>query len=128
MRNLGIFIDDDLSMRHHVDVITARCYASLRQLRAVRRFVLVPVTQSLVTSLAITRLRYCSCVPLGLPATTTDICNPSRTLLRAWCSTYFGQTTSALICLHWLRVYERVLFKVAVTVFWSLLGSAPPYL
>ena len=34
-RNLGVYFDSELSMRRHIDVITARCYASVRQLRAI---------------------------------------------------------------------------------------------
>jgi len=34
----------------------------------------------------------------------------------------------ALISLHWLRVPERILFKVAVQTYWALRGDAPQYL
>ena len=36
--------------------------------------------------------------------------------------------TDALISLHWLRVPERILFKIAVTTYRALNGSAPAYL
>jgi hypothetical protein len=55
-RDLGVYFDSDLSIRRHIDVITTRCYATLRQLRAVRRYVSQPVMQSLVTSLVLSRL------------------------------------------------------------------------
>ena len=67
-RNLGVYFDSDLSMRRHIDVITTRCYATLRQLRAVRRYVSQPVMQSLVTSLVLSRLGHFNCVLFGLPA------------------------------------------------------------
>ena len=34
----------------------------------------------------------------------------------------------ALICLHWLRVPERIQFKLAVLTYRALHDSAPPYL
>ena len=37
-RNLGVYFDSELSMRRHIYVITERCYASLRQLRTIRRY------------------------------------------------------------------------------------------
>jgi len=36
--------------------------------------------------------------------------------------------TDALIGLHWLRVLERIAFKVATLTYRALHGSAPPYL
>jgi len=36
--------------------------------------------------------------------------------------------TDALISLHWLRVPERITFKVATLTYRALHGSAPPYL
>ena len=36
--------------------------------------------------------------------------------------------TDALASLHWLRILERVVFKVAVLIFKVLHGSAPEYL
>ena len=36
--------------------------------------------------------------------------------------------TDALISLHWLRVPERIVFKVATLTFRALHGTAPPYI
>jgi len=36
--------------------------------------------------------------------------------------------TDALISLHWLRVPERIIFKVATLTFCALHGTAPPYI
>jgi hypothetical protein len=55
-------------MHRHVDVVVSRCFAALRQLRAVRQYVTVPVTESLVTSQVSTRMDYCNSVFFGLPA------------------------------------------------------------
>ena len=36
--------------------------------------------------------------------------------------------SDALICLHWLRVPERIRFKLAVLTYWALRGEAHQYL
>ena len=41
---------------------------------------------------------------------------------------YFNGTFNALAILHWLRLPQRVDFKVAVMAFRVLHGLAPPYL
>jgi hypothetical protein len=129
-RNLGVYFDSDLSMRRHIDVISARCYATLRQLRAVRRYVSSPVMQSLVTSLVLPRLDLFNCVLFGLPASSI---RRLQTVQNAAARLIFNirrsdHVTDALICLHWLRVAERIRFKMAVMAFRSIHGLPPSYL
>ena len=129
-RNLGVYFDSGLSMRRHIDVITSRCYATLRQLRAVRRYVSPPVMQSLVTSLVLSRLDHFNCVLFGLPASSI---RRLQAVQNAAARLVFNirrsdHVTDALICLHWLRVAERIRFKVAVMTFRSINGLPPSYL
>jgi len=68
VRNLGIYIDSDLSMRSYVSKAVSNCFAALRRLRSIRRLVSQPVLiLSLVTSLIMTRLNYGSVTLAGLP-------------------------------------------------------------
>ncbi len=68
MQNLGVYFDADLGLRSNIDVVVSRCFAALRQLHSIRRYVSVPVCQSLVTSLVLTQLDFCNSVAFGLPA------------------------------------------------------------
>ena len=119
VRNLGVYFDADLSMRRHVDIISGRCFASLRQLRGIRRYVTAPVLQSLVTSLILTSLDYCNSALFGLPAVRLarlqSIQNAVARLVFNLRRT--DHITDALICLHWLRVAECIRFKIAVMVY-----------
>jgi hypothetical protein len=129
VRDLGVFIDSDLTFRSHIDVIVSRCFAALRRLRAIRRYVSVPTLRTLVTSLVLSRLDYCNSVLVGLPA-----CQLHRlqAVQNAAARFVFNirrseHITDALICLHWLRVPERIRFKMAVLVYKSLHGQLPSY-
>ena len=51
IRDFGIYIDSDVSMRSHVTKKVSACFIVLRQLRSIRRSVPRSVLQSLVTSL-----------------------------------------------------------------------------
>ena len=53
VRDLGVCIDSDLSMRSHVQLTASRCFAVLRQLRAIRRQVPTAVFQSLIIALVL---------------------------------------------------------------------------
>jgi len=51
IRDLGIYIDADLSMREHVKRTVSRCFAALRQLRQIGRAVPTATFQMLVVAL-----------------------------------------------------------------------------
>ena len=77
-----------------------------------------------------TRMDYGNAVLVGLPA------NQLRRLqsvqnaaaLFIFSLQRHDHVTDALISLHWLRVPERIRFKVAVLVYRALHGTAPTYL
>jgi len=72
VRNLGIYIDSDLSMKSHVSKAVSNCFAALCRLQSIRRLVSQPVLLSLVTSLIMTRLDYGSAPLAGLPGHLLD--------------------------------------------------------
>ena len=59
VRDLGIYLDCDVSMRIHVSKVVSSCFAVLRRLRSIRSSVTRPVFVSLVVSLVLSRLRQC---------------------------------------------------------------------
>ena len=68
VRDLGINIDVDLSMRMHVKKTVSCCFAALRQLRQIRRYVPTSTLQKLVVALVNSRLDYGNGVSVGIPA------------------------------------------------------------
>lgn len=130
VRNLGVLIDANLSMRAQVDLIVSKCFLTLRHLRSVRRYVSSPVIQSMVTSLVISRLDYCNGVLFGLPAVQMrrlqSVQNAAARLI--FNLRRYDHITDALVSLHWLRFPERVVFKLAVLVYRAIHGTAPAYL
>ena len=61
VRDLGVYIDADLTMRTHVQRTVSSCFATLRQLRSIRRSVpLSCVSAILVVALVLSRLDYCN--------------------------------------------------------------------
>jgi len=66
VRDLGMYIDCDASMKTHVMKTISNCFAALRQIHSVRRSVIRPVLLSLVTSLMISRLDYGNATLAGL--------------------------------------------------------------
>jgi len=87
---------------------------------------LFPLTVALVLS----RLDYCNGVLIGLPA---NLIRRLQSVQNAAARLIFGIRRSehiadALVSFHWLRVPERILFKVVELTCRALNGSAPAYL
>jgi hypothetical protein len=132
VRKRGVFVNSGLSLLHHVDVITARCFAALLQPRScsIRCHVSVPKI-SLMTSLILTRFDYCNSVLFGLPDVLVyrllSIQNAAACVI--FNLRWTAHVTDALVCLHWLQVPERIRFKVAVLALYRSLqlGTSPLY-
>ena len=108
VRDLGIFIDSELSMTTHVSRTVSACFATLRQIRSIRRSVTMPVLKSLVVALVLTRLDYGCTTLAGLPARQLD---RLQSVLNAAARLIFGARKSEHITSLLLNnVLERAYF------------------
>ena len=127
VRNLGIYLDADLSMRTHVLRTAASCFAVLRRIKSIRRFVTQPLLQSLVVALVLSRLDYGSTVLFGLSHKLVDklqsVQNAATRLIFA--ARRRDHISPLLQSLHWLRVADRITFRLAVLTYRCLHSSAP---
>jgi len=67
-RNLGIFLDADLTMRTHVQRTAAGGSAALRKLRSIWHLFPTSVYQTLIVLLVVSRLDYGNAALVGIPA------------------------------------------------------------
>ena len=67
VRDLGISVDADLSMRTHVQRTVSCCFAALRQLRQIRCSVPTATFRILLAALVHTRLDYGNDTLVGIP-------------------------------------------------------------
>ena len=115
VRNLGVYIDSDLSMQSHVQRTVAGCFAALQQIRSVRRSLPSTALETLVVLLVLTRLDYGNATLAGIPA---NLLRRLQAVLNASARTITGlprsaHITTSLAGLHWLRAAERIKFKQA---------------
>jgi len=91
VRDLGVMLDAQLTMRDHISRTAQVCFFHLRRLRSVRYSLGRDVTIQLVVALVFLRLDYCNAVLAGLPATTLA---PLQRVLHAAARLVNGLTTT----------------------------------
>ena len=106
----------------------SQCSAALRQLRQTRRALPCTFQMFVVHS----RLDYGHAVLVGIPAYLVrrlqSVLNAEARLIYHIRPDDHTPVTDALATLHWLRIPERVQYRIAVLTFKVLHDSAPRYL
>lgn len=130
VRNLGVHIDQRLSMETHVNNLRKSCYAQLRMIGRIRPCLTIETTKSLVRNLVLTRLDYCNSLLIDVPA---FLVNKLQLVQNSAARLVYRQRkhdhiTPALISLHWLPVAMRSRFKLCLLVYKCLRGTGPKYL
>jgi len=113
VRDLGVLPDSQLTMKQHINKVTAACYYQLRRLRQIRRRVGTEVTTQLLLALVTSRLDYCNSVLIALPQSALE---PLQRVRNTAARLIFNlgkreRVSPCLIQLHWLpiRYYLQVL-------------------
>lgn len=130
VRNLGVWLDSNLSMSNHISKTCSSALYYLYNIRRIRKYLSREATQTLVHALVTSRLDYCNSVLYNLPAYQIKKMQrvqntAARLIFRV---SKFCHITPVLKELHWLPVESRIQFKILVITFKVLHGLAPMYL
>ena len=127
-RNLGVFIDETLSMDVHIKYLCRILFCQLRRLGKIRPFLSTDAANKLAVSFILTRLDYCNSLLAGLPDNKLNKLqsiqnHAARIVLRKPMHT---SATSMLKTLHWLPVKARIQYKIACLCFQCLYHNTMP--
>jgi len=73
VRDLGVRLDSELSLKQHVAEVASACFYQLRRLRQIRRSTGREVTTRLVLALVMSQLDYCRSLLSVLPNCRLDV-------------------------------------------------------
>ena len=113
-RNLGLLLDQELSMGDHITKLSQVCFFHLRRIRVVRHSLTRNALLTLVHAFVCSRLDFCNSVMFGVHSYLLDrlqsILNAAARLILQ--INKFSSISSAIRDeLHWLPVRSRIVFK-----------------
>ena len=128
-RNLGVYLDSNLSIDQHVNFLCRSVFLELRRIGHLRRHLTVDATKKLVSSFVLSRLDYCNSLLAGLPENRLDRLqrvqnNAARLVLGRRGRDH---AKPLLRSLHWLSVRARIEYKISTLCYRSRDSSAPAY-
>ena len=116
-------------MGPHVDRVAAGCYAKLRVLKEAKSFVPYQIFMFLIVQLILSKLDYCNSILVNAGCRNL---NTLQAVIKHIRLIYDGRSsdhiTPLLMDLNWLRIQDRITFKILLLVYRAATSSAPQYL
>ena len=130
VRNLGSWFDETFSMATHITKTCSASFYHLHNIRRIRKYLSIEAAETLVHAFVTSRVDYCNSLLYGLPlcqlAKVQRVQNAAaRIIVR---ESKYCHITPVLQQLHWLPVFYRIKFKILLTTFKAIHGTAPGYL
>ena len=131
VNDLGAVLYERLEMEEQIGSICRSGFYHLRQIRDIRRSLSDVAARSAVQAFILSKVDYCNSALLGLSATMVDrvqhLMNAAaRLILRL---PKFSHISAQMRDdLHWLPVQRRMQFKILLTTWRCISGSAPDYI
>lgn len=126
-KNLGLLIDSDFSFEAHVTRIVQTCFNFIRKLHKIKHFLTKDHLKSLVCSYIFSRLDYCNALFYGINAITLNklqrVQNSAARLIQK--KHNITHLSEVFIDFHWLKVKERIFYKILLLVYKCLHRLAP---
>ena len=130
VRNLGVIIDCNLTMKNQILNTVKMCNYHLRNIAFIRKYLSEDSAKILVINHVISRLDYCNSLYNGLPNVLLkklqNIQNRAARLIKGLKTR--DRITPTLIDLHWLPVKARIEFKICLLTYKALKYGEPKYL
>src|SRR6218665_252640 len=127
VRNLGVTFDPHLSFSNHISNLSRSCFMHIRDLRRIRPMLDFKNASTIATSIVHSKPDYCNSLFLNLDSTQIQRLQLiQNSLARAVTRTpRHHHITPVLKSLHWLKIPERIHFKVLSLTYNSLQSSQP---
>ena len=125
---LGVQLDSNLSFDHHVNDIVATSMYHLKNISKIKRYLTPSETEIVVHAFLSTKLDYCNSILFGVNQVTMSklqtVQNKAARIILGL-SPYSLVTNEMLSKLHWLKLDQRIIFKILLFVHKFFVGVSP---
>jgi hypothetical protein len=129
-RYLGVIFDSHLTFSHHLSYLTKSCYYHIRDLKRIRNSLDLDSAETIATSFIHSKLDYCNSLYLNFPSHFINrlqlILNAAARAVTNTCKS--SHITPILKSLHWLKISQRIHFKIISLTYNTIQFSQPSYL
>jgi len=131
VRDLGVIFDQFLSFDDHISMVCRSTHFHMRNIGRVRHLLSYDATAQLIHALISMRLDYCNSLLYNLPKSSISrlqrIQNQAARILTR--TPRRDHITEVLINLHWLKIEQRIIYKILILTFKAFIDrTAPLYL
>ena len=130
LKDLGIFIDENLTCNKQINILVKSCNNQLQNLYVIKKYLTRKCLKMLVVNQILSRIDYCNSIYVNLPRyqlRKIQMCmNKSARLIHG--ARFVDRVTPLLMDLHWLPIKARIMFKICCQVKKVLLTGKPHYL
>ena len=130
VKNLGVYIDSNLSMNAQINNICKVAYFQIRKLGQLRSLLDIESMKTLCSSFVLSRLDYCNSI---LARSSNENISKLQKVQNNAARLIFqvskrNHVTPLLEKLHWLPIEARIEYKIATICFKALNGTSPSYI
>ena len=128
--NLGYFKDKHVKNSQHINKITSTAYLQLKDILRIRLSLNTKMALVIVQAFVLSKIYYCNVLLNGSPEYQLDKVQCIQNMAcRVVCQLRkFDHITLPMLHLHWLKVWERIKYKMALFMFKCINNQAPKYL
>ena len=130
VRDLGVVFDQYLTFHDHISGICKSTHFHLRGIGRIRNLLTFDATAQLIHALITSRLDFCNSILYNLPNKQIErlqrIQNQAARMLTR--IPRRNHITPVLRELHWLRIHDRIIFKILLLTHKAVNNTAPEYL
>ena len=130
-KNLGVLLDSELTFKDQISQCAKNCYMTIRKISSIKSFLGTNQRKILLTSLVLSQLDYCNAILYNV---NNVYLNQLQRVQNCAVKLIFNRRkydsglTNLFNSLHWLKVKQRITFKVLLLVHKCIYCQSPVYL
>lgn len=128
-KNLGVILDNELTFAPQITKVVQSCFLVIRNLSKIKSFLNFTELHTLVNACIFSRIDYCNSLYFGVNSSLItklqSVQNSAARLLRTKGGLNNTSLDQFMRKCHWLKVKERIFFKICLIVHKCLYDAAP---